>query len=253
MITQAYISGNFKANHFVSGVTSSNEFFPIFIADVPWYKRKSNNGEPYFERIGNNVRMYRKPKNLSDQKYGSYNRYIDLFDLLKGKGEPVTFEFSSDNVRQVLTVMKGYIADKNDKILLLLATSETNVYKENVDRHTGIETETTDYSKLKLFISNELYTNPVYSNLLRKLEKNYFQYCYENNVDVVSTTSENIEKSVFSNPFKLDFSNFTEFQAHLESGIGNLLFETHEVPNSQSLTEDIIRQELENAFEMHMT
>ena len=54
--------------------------------------------------------------------------YDDLFNVLKEYVEPKVYSFTVNDETHYLTCLKGYIADKDDNILLLLGTKDIDIY-----------------------------------------------------------------------------------------------------------------------------
>lgn len=208
MIINQYNWGKFEGNPFVIGTTDLNEYFPVYTIGY------DNNYNSILETVIQDVALYQKPQNKSISRTG-FTRYDDLFNVLKEYVEPKVYSFTVNDETHYLTCLKGYIADKDDNILLLLGTKDIDIY----DPYDVLKVE-----KLKLFVSTELIKNPIYKNLFKKLSTEYIDYCYQNDIEVVYTTSNNIQSRTFKNNFNLNINNLEELNALLNSGIGEDLF-----------------------------
>lgn len=222
MIIRNHIYGEFDANPFVIGTTNKNDYFPIYSVF-----ENDNNGPDNLlsEHIVDEIFLYKKPSNFCYTKTG-IGRYGDLFSVLSDSGKVRVYAFTHNEVPYYLNCMKGYIADKDDNILLILTTNSYDVFDRN---------DKLNFKCLKLFVSNELVVNEIYKNLFKKINSEYLQYCYENDIEVVFTNSLKIQKEVYSNDFDVSFNNLEELNNHLNSGIGNNLFYTNTVREVEDL------------------
>ena len=212
MIVNQYNWGTFKGNPFVIGTTDLNEYFPVYTIG------SDNNYRNMLTHIVSDVYSYQKPENMSFTKNG-FQRYDDLFNVLKEYVQPEVYQITVDSEHHFLTCMKGYLADKDDNILLLLVTNDTDIYQP----YDNLKSE-----HLKLFISTELINNPLYKNLYKKLSTEYIDYCHKHDIEVVYTTSFNIHKRVYGNNFKVNINNLEELNSILNSGIGFSFFREEE-------------------------
>jgi len=212
MIIRNHIYGEFQANPFVIGTTNKNEYFPVYAI---FEDAAMNDAENMLsEHLIGNVFLYKKPENLTYTRMG-IGRYNDLFSVLRDSGKVRVYTFTYNEVPYYLNCVKGYIADKDDNILLILTTNSFGIF----DRNDKLKT-----NHLKLYVSNELVTNEIYKNLFKKVNSEYIQYCYDNDIEVVFTNSKKIQKAVYSNDFNVQFNNLEELNVHLNSGLGSNLF-----------------------------
>lgn len=223
MIIKNHIYGEFKANPFIIGTTNKNNYFPIYAVFEEAAMNEPDN--MLSEHVIDNIFLYKKPYNECYKKTG-IGRYNDLFSVLSDSGKIRVYVFTFNEVPYYLNCLKGYIADKDDNILLILTTNSFNIF----DRNDKLNTEC-----LKLFVSNELITNELYKNLFKKINSEYIQYCYENDIEVVFTNSLKIQKEVYSNDFDVSFNTLEELNNHLNSGIGNNLFYSNPVREVEDL------------------
>lgn len=198
-------TGTFKPDKFSMASTSANNFYPFYSQFV-----KNN--------IHANVSLYCKP---NFEIYYNITRYNELFEAFADQLETLAFHFEMDNVSHFIHVSKGIITDHLKRTLFVLTVNDfKNCIKESYDPW---EYEP-DYSKFKLFVATDFITNPIYKNIWRKLDKDYVQKCYELGIVVEFTTADKIDKQVFDNEFKLNFSNMIELQNHLKNDVTPLLF-----------------------------
>lgn len=206
-----------SSNLFIIGTSDRNEYYPVYAIS-----------DGLHEKIISNVFLFHKPKNAIEM-YGSYGgnkRYNTLFDALRNSIRARVFNFTFNDMDYSLHINKGYIADKHDNILLLLSTKSFRIFDEE---------EELIAENLRLYVSTELINNGIYKNIYKKIEKEYIQYCYKKNIDVVFTTSEKIEQQVFSNNLKKDFKSITELHEYLNNEVENIFFFDDSIYNEESL------------------
>ena len=156
MIIRNHIYGEFKANPFVIGTTNRNEYFPVYAI----FEDQTNNERENVlsENLIDDIFLYKKPLNLCYTKTG-IGRYGDLFSVLSDSGKIRLYVFTHNEIPYYLNCVKGYIADKDDNILLILTTNSFDIFETDDKLKTDC---------LKLFVSNELITNEIYKNLFKK-------------------------------------------------------------------------------------
>lgn len=231
MILANSYHGSFTGNPFIIGTTDKNEYYPAYAASddllSSGYTRRRSS-ERLSELVLNDILLYKKPVNAAINKYGGITKYADLFYCLQYSISSDVFEFTVNDVKYYLTCSKGYIADADDNILLLLCTNNEDLF----DNRGNLQSK-----NLKLFVSNKLINNSIYKNIFKKIDSEYIHFCYENDIDVVFTTSEKIQNSVFSNNFKVDYNNLTELNDHLNGGVGSNLFFSEEIYLNEDVQE----------------
>ena len=232
MIIRDYNYGNFEGNPFVIGTTSKNKFFPVYALFENQrrndYYSSNDSINCLSEHLVRDVFMYRKPDNKAIRNYANYTRYPDMINSLQTSGKPEVFQFLVNDEPHFINIMKGYISDKFDNILMLL-TCKSEFIKPNqmtltADIFKSNYSEELNNEKLQLFVSNEFITNEIYKNVYKKVDAEIIQKCLLLNIDVFFTSSEKITNSVYQNEFEVSYNNLTELHEHLNSGIGNNLF-----------------------------
>lgn len=231
MIIRNYNYGNFEGNPFVIGTTSKNKFFPVYALFENQrrndYYSSNDSINCLSEHLVRDVFMYRKPDNKAIRNYANYTRYPDMINSLQTSGKPEVFQFLVNDEPHYINIMKGYISDKFDNILMLLTCKSEYIKPNQHYLSADIFTnglDDLDGNKLQLFVSNEFITNEIYKNVYKKVDAEIIQQCLKLDIDVFFTTSEKISKSIYQNEFEVSYNNLTELHEHLNSGIGNNLF-----------------------------
>lgn len=204
-----YGSRNFVGSQYKLATTDLTDYFPVYITfertrldDYNWDRSKNQPHNKLSELIINDVYLYRKPERLSLQPgLTSYHQYGNLFEALKSYNGTIKYLFSHNDEPYYLNVMRGYIADNNDNILLLLTTKQFAIFD---NEHNIIK------NPLRLYISTEFMKNDIYKNVYKRIEKEYISKFYDEDIEVVFTTSEKIENSMFRNNFNVEFNNISE-------------------------------------------
>lgn len=209
MILTNNIYGNFKGNDFIIGSTNSNEYFPVYIT----FEEKRNSNYYYYEddfenRLSelvlsndtNNVYLYRKPERVKLHHNNLYDDYSSLFKSLERDTALGKYMFTYHDVQYHIGVMKGYLVDVNDNILMMLTTNKYDIFDgDNLKKE-----------HLKLYVSTELIRNEIYTNFYKRLYKDYITLFYNEDIDVIFTTSSKIEEAVFKNDFRIEYDNLTQ-------------------------------------------
>ena len=223
--------GKFEGNPLVIGVTSANEYYPIYtLNNDPGYINNpgyTNNRE----ELINGIYIYQKPVNrIGTKRYGAFSNYSDLFRCLQHGFKESRFNFKYADENHLLNCMKGYLADDEDNILMVLATRSDNIYLREHD----LFSSELNVEEIRLYVSTRLLMEEKYKNVYKKLEKDYIRSCYDHHIEVMFTTSEKIEEMVFSNHFHVDFDSITELNDHLNSDVAEeLLFFDIPVPEHE--------------------
>jgi hypothetical protein len=195
--------------------TAANKWFPSYVPTGRFEPSESRKN--FYEQIAGNVYSYCRPKNVMKDihSYHSISRPAEFLEQLTDENKLKIYR--CDDYR--LTVCRGYIADENDNILLLLATDSF----ENLIENSGVRRRRViNHSHLKLFLSSEIFTAEKYSELWEILKDRYIPYCYHNKVPVEITTSERIEKDCYNTGFNVDFNSVTELNEKF-NGLHKLL------------------------------
>ena len=194
--------GMFEPNVYVSGVSDLNKY-------VPFYVNSTNDGLNY---VTNDVYLYNKPEKKDTW---SIKTYPDFLKYVKQSLSLRKFKYVLEGVEELLYFMQGYIADKEDNILLLL-TVKNNFMFNSVDI-------TLDKDSFRLYISTKFIKNPIYKNFYKKLQKEYIDRFLEEDIEVVYTTSEKIHNSVFKDGFEINYNSLTELTELLHTEPAEIL------------------------------
>ena len=207
--------GNFIGNAFVIGTTLKNKYYPVYIIDEAYEKETASTANMLYQKVIGDVLIYEKPLfNRSILAEGSKFTHVGFFRRLRTESRLCRLNFISNQEYYQIYVMRGYLVDDWDNILLCLCTKSRNIFDKEGELIT---------SNLKLFVSNELINNSIYKNVFRQLNKEYIDFFYKNDIDVVFTTSKKIQNSIFGNHFKLEFKNINELNNHLKTEVKHLL------------------------------
>jgi hypothetical protein len=208
--------GRFKEDEFSIGTTSKNNYYPFYSLFEQ-------------EQITDNSYIYYKPS----ISYHSYiSRYSELFETIGKSMHFNRFDFTYDNESHFIYAMKGYITNDIGKTLFMLSINDyDNVFEGDKPK----------YSKFKVFVATEFITNPIYSRIWRKIDKEYIQECHNLGISVEFNSLDKLDSSFFSNEFKINFNNLSELSNHLENDVSKLLFEdVNYYPSFDDSTTEVI-------------
>lgn len=213
MITPLVV-GTFNPDISVIGTTDSNEYFPFYAlidTEHNYYE------EQIMEQIIGNVSSYCKPS--GSHRTWSVSGYPNLFKALTNQLSAKLYVFKNgDDVHEV-SVGKGFIMDDNNDFLMLLTTNEDISWNEMIEK---------GYSNLRLYLSSDFITNPIYRNLYKKMTTDYLSEFFKLGIEVVFIPTKEIEKRCFSNAFQVEFDSLQELDEHLNSGLGVGLIRTED-------------------------
>jgi len=219
--------GNFTRDEYAIGTTSKNSYYPL-------YSLLDNN------RIGRNQFMYYKPSIVT---LSAISRYNELFETLRSKMYFSRFNFISNDENHFILVMKGYIANHLQQPLLMIGI---NTFEHGLSIYDSDEKSEETKAKLKVFVATELLTNDIYTNIWRKIDRDFIQLCYEDGIAVEFCTIETIEKTFFSNEFVVEYNNLTELNNHLKNDVADLLFRrfpTYTYDDTLDLNSEVVTAE----------
>ena len=194
--------GMFDPNVYVSGVSDLNEY-------VPFYVNSTNGALNY---VTNDVYLYNKPEKKDTW---SIKTYPDFLKYVKQSLSLRKFKYVLEGVEELLYFMQGYIADKEDNILLLLTVKNDFMFN-SMDN-------TLNKDSFRLYISTKFLKNPIYKNFYKKLQKEYIDKFLEEDIEVIYTTSEKIHNSVFKDGFEINYNSLTELTELLHTEPAEIL------------------------------
>ena len=217
------VTGNFHGSQNILATTNLNIYFPVYTT----YERERYQNHVYTNNrghepenkladiISNDVYLYRKPERLSLISSSSiYDTYTYLFSTLEKNVGNIKYMFTYNDVQHYLNIRLGYIADTQDNILLLLTTNDFFIFDKDKKLKKNC---------LRLYISTEFVKNEIYKNFYKRLEKDYISKFYEEDIEVVFTTSQKIEEKTFKHNFNLEFNNLTELETLLAEEPNNIM------------------------------
>lgn len=160
--------------------------------------------------------LYYKPAK-SSLIYKSKISYDDVLHKLHSTaclGSTVNM-FKYENEDYSIYSQLGYLWTE-DHILLMLTTNDP----ENTFTPDGKDVY---YDKLRLYISTEFMTDIIYKNIYARIYKEYIQECFEKGVEIVYTTSEKIDKYIFTNPYVKNIVDIPTLMENINEEGFNLL------------------------------
>lgn len=173
--------------------------------------------------------LYYKPAKLSII-YKSKISYDDILEKLRISTHPYlnTNIFKYENEEYSIYSQLGYLWTE-DHTLLMLTTNDP----ENTFTPDGNDVY---YDKLRLYVSIEFMTDVIYKNIYARINKEYIQECFEKGVEVVYTTSEKIDKYIFTNPYVKNIVDIPTLMENIdEEGFNLLTF----VPPMQEVEQEL--------------
>lgn len=172
--------------------------------------------------------LYYKPAKLRII-YKSKISYDDILEKLHTSTHLYrsTNIFKYENEEYRIYSQLGYLWTE-DHTLLMLTTNDP----ENTFTPDGNDVY---YDKLRLYVSLEFRTDVIYKNIYARINKEYIQECFEKGVEVVYTTSEKIDKYIFTNPYVKNIVDIPTLMENInEEGFNLLTF----VPPMQEVEQE---------------
>lgn len=200
---------------YVIGTSDASEYIPIVSATDMTY-------------IATRIAIYHKPLGEFQERLPKLNRTTVTNRLERNRNLTTCIFNRVEDINVIIKVAKGYISDENDNILLMLASKKSHIhYTNSYDRYIDSNYSNAEFSKenIVLLLSTELMSNKKYSMLYKHLEKEYIADAYKQDIDVIFTTSAKIEKKCYSNNFKVEFNTIDELTNHLNSVVGQVVFQ----------------------------
>lgn len=230
----------YRLNPFKIGVSAVSDAIPAyaFIGEF-YFNRQEQFGYTIKDsfltpavHIKDDIFMYHKPENYV-KKFPS-TRYLTTFQQLITQLTSYSghskFRFTVAGEEKYLNVFGGYLSDDEDNILLLLTVkkenfmltnlgnrvclSKSNIFVDRPDNPSAPNELKVD--KFRLYISSELISNPTYKNFYKRLDKEFIQPNLQKGVEVLITTSQKIENSIYSNNFKIEGETIEEINNSLK-------------------------------------
>jgi hypothetical protein len=224
-LTTAHRGRGMKRDRFQMATTSSNGYYPFYTmcGDL--------------RPIGNEF-VYHKPSIKG--YYNVIGRYDQLLQDLHSSDRMDRFEFVYSDVMYHIYAMKHCIMDTEGDFLLLMTFKEREFFQEASNERKR-EFRKDEMWCFKLFVSTKLMLDARYTNLWKKLDKEYVSECYKKGVAVEFTTSEEIDVQVFSNNFNPTYPTISQFMRHLKEDVPRLLMDA-----MTTSLEDPVEDEMED-------
>lgn len=222
-VLSIFNSGTPKFDKTFAATTVANEWFPCYISFAQFLGSVTRT--KVYEHLFDNEYLYYKPANAAREPYNYFHvtDYNSLIDQLQNGMSEKCFKVRSDGNEEFLTVVRGYLADKFGKVLLLLTTDSYSGLIKNPQDRRGREI---DESHLKLFVSVDLINDEKYKLIYKQLQKKYIQLFHEAQIPVEFTTTEKIQSTCFSSGFELKFDSLQELDNHLVNEVPDIYNQT---------------------------
>lgn len=223
-----------RNNVFTIGTTNRNEYYPVYAAleDLRVNGYNTNN-DIFSSHIIADVFMYYKPLAYTggqNRTFSTIHNIPSVIAAFRGYSSMSIYDFKFQEEQHYINVSGGYIADTEDNILMVLTAKSSSLSHRDNRMNTDNISDANNadnyfVENLRLYVSTELLKNEKYKNLYKRLDKEIIQELFAMDVEVVFTTSEKIDQSLFKNDFEVPFNSITELHEHLTTGlIGRNLF-----------------------------
>lgn len=148
--------------------------------------------------------------------YRRISNYRQLKDILCGYHNSAVFSFRVGGEGEEVVATKGFLMSPEGDVLMSLSLRST---EDNINKY-AIQSPLTlaDSEDLVLLLSHDFTNSEKYKNLYRRLHKEYIVEVIEESIDILHTTSQRIEKLLFSNDLKIipeDHNMFTQAISNL--------------------------------------
>lgn len=162
------------------------------------------------------IYLYHKPT-VKKQRYASTFNSSNFYQRLNYSLDFERYKLSRTNETEIF-VSKGCIYDADEKLLLMLSCKAGSTIE--FARYVSPTKE--NAKNLTLFISTELLLNPTYNLFYKNLDKSYIKEAFMIDLPVIYTTSDEIERLHYSNDFKVEFNQISDFENHLKNNVGRI-------------------------------
>jgi len=186
----------------IIGTSDKNRF-------IPFYSLFAHNLFIFTKDEGDiKVLEYILPNEAPNHTYN--RRYADLVYQLDRGSVPSRCIFRQGGQEHFVSSHRGIIYANNEPLLCLGINSEYVLNNSMSSLSTNL-----DNRKLTLFISNDFYDNPLYKNMLKKIDELYIQKFKNEKIDIVVTS--NMKEWLFNNNYeKPKFKSVTAMNKHLK-------------------------------------
>ena len=194
------------------GTSKTSPCFPFYVLCHKRYRY-------HLDREGRPFIMFNLP--VGDVYHNVIGRYDQLINRLHTQMMPDRFEFVFEQETYHIYCMRHCILDTNNRPLLLMVCDGKDRLTPDgfVREREAIE----EVSDMKLLISTELMLEDRYTNVWKKLEKEYVRGFYRNGLRVEYTTSERIVSEVFNDSIEVHFADTAHMSDHLRNDVPEIL------------------------------
>ena len=112
-------NGEWRKNDYILGTTSANKYIPVYAINTSIFSTNT-----IMIPVFNDIFIYHKPENVVNTKDISISNYPSLFASLHDKATARVYGFTIHDVNYKINCLKGYIADADDNVLLMLCADK---------------------------------------------------------------------------------------------------------------------------------
>lgn len=205
----------------IYGDTRSSEYYPLHAAKSRYVDLDNSK---LSEHVVHNIFRYSKlGSNPSSWTSVNYEVFKNTF---KGNGTPMNYRIKKNDVDYKFSCCAGCIIESSsDKILMQLCIHNSEIsytmnegeYRAKLDLGTILTdvNEILKPEKLRLYISVDFFKEE-YKNLYKRVHKDIVELCYSLGVEVVITTSEKIESTVYATVVeRTDFDKLEDLERYI--------------------------------------
>lgn len=199
IVKRAVTRGNHAIDEDTLGSTVSSKYFPVYL-----FMDEKRYITPIVKLLISDLYYYFKQVPTLPENFSYSNLLKCLYQEIEGKVFQPTYKGEYYTVK----AGRGYIYNEEDEPLLMLCKRSP----EAVENSGSFKS-----SDLILLLSTEFVTNPQYSNLYNRLEKEYIFHFYNMGIDVLTISSEKIESLVFNFKLKYNVFDVENFRSEMEN------------------------------------
>jgi hypothetical protein len=214
--------------HGISSQEHLKKVSSVFNSHIPYYATESYSVEKGVTEDGKKYVLFGYPSVKEDSHWGSKSSSIKNIMGAFNDSSGVT-RFIVNN--RTLYVTKGLVIDKDGNILLMLAVKKEAYFSGRSLREYG---ESFSYDDYTLFYARELHTDPSWSLLNRRFQKDILPNCFTKGIEVLIMPLKRIKENTLSDGIKYQFESISEMQRYLESSVRNMLLTEEETVNNIS-------------------
>lgn len=199
---EAYIPDH---RNLIMGVSDINDYVPTICCR-------------YGNIVTENSFTYFKPEFNSMYFPGGIVRNASRFCDYVSRGRLIEYMFRKGGIEQKLFTSGGNILDKENNFLLIFAIKSSTLIIDysnlNVTMPCNASGEI-DPAHLKLFVSTEFMSNPVYRTVYNKVHREVILPCLEKGMEISYLLHEEIDKKLFNDGLNRNFETITDARNYL--------------------------------------